>query len=467
VTKAVTRRLSDVSSNQKPWRAPTADEPIRATVTLPGSKSETNRALILAALATGPSTITGGLEARDTQVMRDALRALGVRITEGGGQWRVEPPARFTGGATIDCGLAGTVMRFVPPVAALADGPVSFDGDEQAYGRPMDVILESLATLGVTIEADHLALPFTLTGDPELAGGTITVDASASSQFVSALLLAGARYAGGIDVRHDGKPIPSQPHIDMTVKMLRDRGVAVDDAEPNRWVVSPGPIAPQDVTIEPDLSNAAPFLAAAAITGGEVTVTNWPRFTHQPGHQLRSIFHLFGAEAVHQNGVFTVRGVDRLHGVDLDLHEASELTPVIAAMAALADSTTHIRGVAHIRGHETDRLAALDTELSALGVHVNETDDGLTIHPRLLHGGVWSTYADHRMAQAGALLGLVVPDIEIDDISVTSKTMPEFAQLWTQMIADSVTRSDRDAAPVADPPPSGPDNAVPGVETLL
>jgi 3-phosphoshikimate 1-carboxyvinyltransferase len=430
-----------VLTNQKPWPAPAADEPIRATVVVPGSKSETNRALILAALATGPSTVTGGLEARDTQIMRAALRALGVEIAERDGAWRVTPPVELTGGVTVDCGLAGTVMRFVPPVAALANGPVSFDGDEQAYARPMAVILESLATLGVTIEAPEMGLPFTMTGDPQLAGGILTLDASASSQFVSALLLAGARYAGGVDIRHNGKPIPSQPHIDMTVKMLRDRGVAVDDGEPNRWVVSPGPIAPLDVTIEPDLSNAAPFLAAAAITGGEVTVTRWPRFTHQPGNQLRSIFDLFGADVDQHDGVLTVRGTDRLHGVDLDLHDASELTPVIAAMAALADSTTHIRGVAHIRGHETDRLAALEAELEGLGVHVTQTEDGLTIHPRLMHGGVWATYADHRMAQAGALLGLVVPDIEIDDISVTSKTMPEFADLWSRMIADSVEAS--------------------------
>ncbi|MET1005891.1 MAG: 3-phosphoshikimate 1-carboxyvinyltransferase [Propionibacteriaceae bacterium] len=458
---------STTRSAPQPWPAPSADEPIRATVTIPGSKSETNRALILAALATGPSTITGGLEARDTQIMRDALRALGVTITETGTSWHVEPPVEFTGGVTIDCGLAGTVMRFVPPVAALANGSVAFDGDEQAYGRPMDVILESLAALGVTIEGQEMALPFTLTGNPQLRGGIVTLDASTSSQFVSGLLLAGARYAGGLDIRHDGKPIPSQPHIDMTVQMLRHHGVAVDDGEPNRWVVSPGPIAPRDVRIEPDLSNAAPFLAAAAITGGSVTVRDWPRLTHQPGNQLRSIFHLFGADVVHDEGQFTVTGVDQLHGVDLDLHEASELTPVIAAMAALADSTTHIRGVAHIRGHETDRLAALDTELSKLGVHVSQTHDGLKIHPRLLHGGVWSTYGDHRMAQAGALLGLVIEDIQIDDISVTSKTMPEFPDLWAKMLADSIEESDEETPPDVPEVDSTLDNSVPGLETLL
>lgn len=404
---------------------------------IPGSKSETNRALVLAALADGPSTIVGGLEARDTRLMRHALRALGVRITESGAVWRVEPPATLLGDTAIDCGLAGTVMRFVPPVAGLAQGDVSFDGDEQSHARPMDTILGALAALGVRIQDGRTALPFTLTGDPTLRGGLVTLDASASSQFVSALLLAGARYAEGLDLRHDGKAIPSQPHIDMTVAMLRDRGVVVDDSEPDRWVVSPGPIAPRDVTIEPDLSNAAPFLAAAAVTGGEVTVLDWPQHSWQPGLQLRSIFHLFGADVVHAAGQFTVRGVDQLHGVDLDLHEASELTPVIAAMAALADSTTHLRGVAHIRGHETDRLAALEAELAGLGTRVSQTDDGLTIHPRLLHGGPWSTYADHRMAQAGAVLGLVVPDVVIDDISVTSKTMPEFPQLWQAMLDES------------------------------
>jgi 3-phosphoshikimate 1-carboxyvinyltransferase len=449
------------------WPAPTADEPIRATVSVPGSKSETYRALILAAIASGPSTITGGLEARDTQIMRAGLRALGVEITEAGASWQITPPERFRGGATIDCGLAGTVMRFVPPLAALADGPVSFDGDEQAYARPMGVILEALATLGATIDGGATSIPFTLRGGPELPGGVVTLDASASSQFVSALLLTGARYTRGVDVRHDGKSVPSQPHIDMTVKMLRDRGVTVDDEEPNRWVVSPGPIAPRDVVIEPDLSNAAPFLAAAAVTGGEVTVADWPRLTHQPGNQLRGILQLFGAEVIHAHGNVTVRGVDRLHGVDLDLHEASELTPVVAALAALADSTTHIRGVAHIRGHETDRLAALETELRGLGVHASQTEDGLTISPRLLHGGVWSTYADHRMAQAGAVLGLVVPDVVIDDISVTGKTMPEFGDLWLKMIADSVAESEREAPHDRHRPGSRADNAFPGVETLL
>jgi 3-phosphoshikimate 1-carboxyvinyltransferase len=414
-------------------------------VVVPGSKSETNRALVLAALARGPSVITNGLEARDTALMRDALRTLGVRITEDGDHWQVEPPDRFTGGGTIDCGLAGTVMRFVPPLAALADAPVEFVGDEQAELRPMDPLLQALSQLGATVESANGKLPFRITGRPDLPGGVVTVDASASSQFVSGLLLAGPRYARGVEVQHYGPPIPSRPHIEMTVAMLRGRHVRIDESDPNRWVVTPGSIAAQDVTIEPDLSNAAPFLAAAALTGGEVTIPHWPGSTHQPGDLIRDILTAFGATVRFDERGLTVHGTNHIHGVTLDLSGASELTPVVAAIAALADGTSHIHGVAHIRGHETDRLAALHAELHRLGSNVHETHDGLTIHPRLLGGERWRTYADHRMAQAGALLGLVVPDVELDDIDCTAKTMPEFERLWLAMLDDS-TRDGEGAA---------------------
>ncbi len=430
-------------SGLRQWAAPQAPVPITATVAVPGSKSETNRALILAALASGPSVITGGLEARDTQLMRDALRALGVRIEESGRQWRVTPPETFVAEGSINCGLAGTVMRFVPPIAALAEGTVRFDGDQQAYRRPMAPIVNALRALGVTV--DGQSLPFTLTGTPQLRGGLVTVDASTSSQFLSGLLLVGARYADGLDIRHVGPEIPSRPHIEMTVAMLRERGVTIDDSRPNRWVVSPGIIDPRDMTIEPDLSNAAPFLAAAAITGGTVTVPNWPRGTLQPGDAIREILRHFGARVGLEGSNLLVQGTDHIHGVDLDLNAAAELTPIVAAIAALADHTSHLRGIKHIRGHETDRLAALEAELHRLGCHVGQTEDGLIIHPKLLGGGLWHTYADHRMAQAGALLGLVVPDIELDDISCTDKTMPEFEQLWTTMINDSARASEDEA----------------------
>jgi 3-phosphoshikimate 1-carboxyvinyltransferase len=425
-------------SGLRQWAAPEAPAPITATVILPASKSETNRALILAALASGPSVITGGLEARDTQLMRDALRTLGVGIEESGRQWQVNPPQSFAAGGTIDCGLAGTVMRFVPPVAALADGTVRFDGDQQAYARPMAPLLGALKLLGARVDGNGYSLPFNLTGNPQLPGGDITVDASASSQFLSGLLLAGARYANGIDIQHVGGEIPSRPHIQMTLAMLRARGVEINDTVPDRWVVTPGAIQPLDVTIEPDLSNAAPFLAAAAITGGTVTIPNWPARTLQPGDAIREILQDFGARVDLDGSNLEVQGTDQLHAVDLDLSESAELTPVVAALAALADDTSHLRGIAHIRGHETDRLAALETELDRLGSHVRQTHDGLIIHPRILGGDLWHTYADHRMAQAGALLGLLVPEIVLDDIGCTGKTMPEFEQLWMKMIDDSV-----------------------------
>jgi 3-phosphoshikimate 1-carboxyvinyltransferase len=394
--------------------------------------------LILAALASGPSVITGGLEARDTQLMRDALRTLGVRVEEDGEQWKVTPPESFVTGGTIDCGLAGTVMRFVPPVAALADGTVRFDGDQQAYARPMAPLLGALKLLGARVDGNGYSLPFSLTGNPRLPGGDITVDASASSQFLSGLLLAGTRYAGGIDIQHIGGEIPSRPHVQMTLEMLRARGVDIDDTIPDRWIVAPGAIQPLDVTIEPDLSNAAPFLAAAAITGGTVTVPNWPAESLQPGDAIRGILEQFGARVDLEGSELRVQGTDRIHAVDLDLSASAELTPVVAAVAAVADDTSHLRGIAHIRGHETDRLAALEAELDRLGSHVRQTHDGLTIHPRILGGDLWHTYADHRMAQAGALLGLLVPEVVLDDISCTSKTMPEFEQLWMKMINDSV-----------------------------
>jgi 3-phosphoshikimate 1-carboxyvinyltransferase len=325
-------------------------------------------------------------------------------------------------------------MRFVPPVAALADGPVAFDGDPHARTRPMGEVIGALRRLGVDIDdGGRGALPFTVHGTGRVQGGTVTLDASASSQFISALLLAGARYVDGVDVRHDGKPVPSLPHIDMTVDQLRLHGVEVDDGEPNRWRVRPGTVRAVDVLVEPDLSNAAPFLAAAAVTGGEVTVRDWPRQTTQAGDQLREILALMGADvALHDRGL-TVRGTGGLRGIDRDLHDVGELTPAVAALCALAGTPSRLRGVAHVRGHETDRLAALARELTGLGGDVEETDDGLVIRPATLHAGVFHTYADHRMAHAGVILGLAVGGLLVEDVATTAKTFPAFPDAWSRM----------------------------------
>ncbi len=415
------------------WPAPTATRPIRAAVSLPGSKSLTNRALVLAALSQGPSTVHRALRSRDTELMAAALRSLGAGIDDSGDDWSVSPgPVRAP--ATIDCGLAGTVMRFVPPVAALADGRVGFDGDPHARTRPMGEVLRGLRDLDVLVEDDGRGtLPFVVLGAGRVRGGGVTIDASASSQFVSALLLAGSRYDDGIDVRHNGEPVPSLPHIDMTVAQLRLHGVAVDDGDADRWRVLPGPVRAVDVTIEPDLSNAAPFLAAALVTGGQVTVRDWPRSTTQAGDALREVVAAMGGSAELTADGLTVTGTGTLEGIDYDLHDVGELTPAVAALCALAKSPSRLRGVAHIRGHETDRLRALAKELDGLGADVSETEDGLTLRPATMRGGVFHTYADHRMAHAGVIVGLVVHGVRVEDIATTSKTYPDFPADWARL----------------------------------
>jgi 3-phosphoshikimate 1-carboxyvinyltransferase len=423
-----TTRLAD------PWPAPPVTGPVDLEVSLPGSKSVTNRALVLAAIADGPSVVRGALRSRDTTLMAQALTALGSAVDTAGDDWAVMP-GELGSDARVDCGLAGTVLRFVPPVAALSTGAISFDGDAHLRNRPVGEVLTALRGLGVEIDdGGRGSLPFTVRGRGTVAGGPVVIDASASSQFVSGLLLAGARYDRGVDVRHDGKPVPSLPHIAMTVAMLRQHGVKVDDSDANRWSVAPGPVAAVDQVVEPDLSNAAPFLALAAVSGGSVVVRGWPQETTQAGDALREILALMGCEVDRVERGLRVRGAGTVRGVDLDLHDVGELTPVVAALCALADSPSHLRGVAHIRGHETDRLAALAAELGGLGADVTERPDGLSFRPAALHGGVFRTYADHRMAHAGVVVGAAVPGVLVEDIGTTSKTFPDFAGFWTRLL---------------------------------
>ena len=431
------------------WPAPLAVSPVDATVRLPGSKSLTNRYLVLAALANERSRLRAPLRSRDTLLMAEALRRLGVEVDDvvddsepdAGADWIVTPPERLRGATTIDCGLAGTVMRFLPTIAVLADGPVRLDGDPGARVRPMGPLVEALRVLGAEVDDSGTGhLPLTVRGTGHLAGGTVTLDASASSQFVSALLLAGPRYDDGVTIRHSGDPVPSEPHILMTVETLRDAGAVVDDSEPNVWRVEPSEINGLDVQVEPDLSNATPFLAAALVSGGTVRVPGWPQHTTQAGDAIRTILDRMGADVRLDRDGLTVSGGERVVGLDVDLRDAAELTPTVAAIAALASTPSRIRGVAHIRGHETDRLAALSTELSALGGDVTETDDGLLITPAPLRGGRFRTYHDHRMATAGAILGLRVPGVTVEDVGTTAKTLPDFVGLWTGMLADRSSR---------------------------
>jgi 3-phosphoshikimate 1-carboxyvinyltransferase len=408
-------------------------------VTVPGSKSQTNRALVLAALGLpqGSSTVSGALRSRDTDLMIGALQALGVSVEPDGAddaELTVSGTLAPKTGARIDCGLAGTVLRFVPPVAALTTETVTFDGDEQARARPIAPLLDGLRSLGVHIDGD--ALPFAVRAEGSVRGGTVEIDASGSSQFVSGLLLSGAAFTEGLTVVHTGGSVPSAPHVAMTVSMLRDAGVDVDDSAPDRWRVSPGPIAARHWTIEPDLSNAVPFLAAAVVSGGAVRITGWPSVSTQPADTILSILTSLGAEVRQGNSFLEVQGAMSYDGIDVDLRDVGELAPSVAAMAALAapDSVSHLRGIAHLRGHETDRLAALSTEINRLGGQCQETEDGLVITARPMHGGTWQSYADHRMATAGAIVGLRTPGVEVEDIGTTAKTLPDFPQMWADML---------------------------------
>jgi 3-phosphoshikimate 1-carboxyvinyltransferase len=419
-----------------PWLAPHRDTPFVGEVLVPGSKSLTNRLLILAALGDGPSVLTRPLGSRDTTLMLGALTTLGATIDRAGMEWTITPSAwDRTEPARVDCGLAGTVMRFVPPLAALGRAPVTFDGDEHARVRPMGTTIATLRGLGVSIDDDGRgALPFLVHGTGRVAGGPLEVDASSSSQFVSALLLAGARFDDGLDLRHVGATLPSMPHIEMTVAELRRRGVRVDTDEQHRWRVHPGPVGALDVEVEPDLSNAGVFIAAALVTGGSVRIRSWPEHTDQAGDAWRWIVPAFGGTVEREGADLVFSAGPTLTGVQLDLHDVGELTPVVAAVSALAAEPSRLTGVAHLRGHETDRLKALATEINRLGGDVDELDDGLEIRPRPLHGEVFETYDDHRMAHAGVVLGLRVRDVLVENVPTTVKTYPNFAPVWERLM---------------------------------
>jgi 3-phosphoshikimate 1-carboxyvinyltransferase len=417
--------------------------PVQLSVVIPGSKSVTNRALILAAQANSPSLLRRPLVSRDSQLMVAGIKSLGIGIDEevvkvNGEQelaWKISP-GPIIGGARIDVGNAGTVMRFLPPLAALAQGEVAFDGDPRSYERPLGPVIKALEELGVSIDHENrYSLPLTLKANGAIKGGKLTIDASASSQFLSALLLVAPSFKDGLVVQHKGERLPSMPHIEMTVEMLRQFGGNVNvDSNAQTWSVEPGKLHGCDLVIEPDLSNAAPFLSIAMVCGGSVTIADWPGSTTQPGDQLRSILTSMGAiVALNENGL-TVTGNGKIHGIEIDLHDVGELTPSIAALATLADSPSYLKGIGHLRLHETDRLAALTREINALGGDVVEEESALRINPAPLHGGVFHTYDDHRLATAGAVLGLVVPDIDVENIETTRKTLPDFPGLWSSLL---------------------------------
>ena len=427
------------------WPAPfRGKKPVDVRVVIPGSKSVTNRALILAAQAEGTSKLRRPLVSRDSELMVGGLKALGLSINEK--QENGDLVFEVTGGslkgpAKIDVGNAGTVMRFLPPLAALADGEISFDGDPRSHERPLGPVIKALEELGISINhGGRYSLPLTMKNlsGGKIRGGEIEIDASASSQFLSALLLIAPSTELGITAKHIGGALPSMPHIEMTVQMLRDFGAKVTvDKDKNTWRVEPGKLIAQDLVIEPDLSNAAPFMSIAMVCGGSVTIADWPKQTTQPGDQLREIFTKMGAQIEFvsgDKGGLKITG-GAIHGIDVDLHEVGELTPAIAALCALADSPSYLQGIGHLRLHETDRLAALRAEINALGGDVIEEPTALRINPKPLHAGVFHTYEDHRLATSGATIGLVVEGIEVENIATTRKTIPDFPGLWSSLLS--------------------------------
>ena len=428
------------------WSAPfrggltSVGEPINAKISIPGSKSATNRALILAAIAKTPSRLRKPLSSRDADLMVKGLQSLGCKIDEiktaQGFDYQITPQ-KLTGPTQIDVGNAGTVMRFLPPIASLATGLIHFDGDARSHERPLEPVIKALEQLGASIEhGNKYRLPLTINGSGGIKGGEVEVDASASSQFISALMLLGPATKNGLTIRNIGKSLPSMPHIEMTIQMLRQFGATVE-VNANSWTVRSGDLSGQDLTIEPDLSNAAPFMAAAMICGGSVEILDWPKSTSQPGDQLRDIFAKMGARIEQNNEGLKISGSGKINGIDIDLHNVGELTPSIAAVAALASTPSTLRGIAHLRLHETDRLAALANEINNLGGDVTEGPGELLIKPaKLIASQIFKSYEDHRMATAGAIIGLAVKDLIVENIETTKKTLPNFPGMWQEMLND-------------------------------
>jgi 3-phosphoshikimate 1-carboxyvinyltransferase len=329
-------------------------------------------------------------------------------------------------------------------VAALDRADVEFRGDARAAQRPVGPLLAALRELGAVISDEGRGgVPFVVRGRGGISGGTVTLDASGSSQLVSGLLLAAPRYGKGVEVRHEGPRVPSAPHIAMTVQMLRDAGAHVetwitgrDSPVPDLWQVHPGELRPAAVTVEPDLSNAAPFLAAALVTGGSVTIPGWPARTLQPAGQILELLTRMGAECSMTADGMRVTGAGAIRGITADLRDVSEIVPVLAALAALADSPSVFTGIGHMRTHESDRLAALAAEIGALGGDVTDRDDGLEIRPRPLRadGAVFSSHDDHRLVMAAAVLGLAIPGgLRVGNVATVGKTFPSFTGMWCEM----------------------------------
>ena len=442
-----------VNNQDRTWASPAAAGPVSARVRLPASKSITNRALVLAALGDGPAVIGNPLRARDTRLAADALRALGCAITESRTDWVITPgqPPGFRG----ERGRGERRDRdAVPARAGRADlGNGHLRRGRAIRLRPIGPILAALRQLGARIEdGGRGAAPFTVHGRGAVRGGTVVLDASGSSQLVSGLLLAAPRFDEGIEVRHEGPPVPSAPHIAMTVRMLRAAGASVEElasglrsGRPDAWRVRPGRLDLGSVTVEPDLSNAGPFLVAALVTGGTITIPDWPRDSLQAAGPILEVLGRMGARSSVGPDGLTISGTGRVRGVTADLRDVNELAPVLTAAATIADSPSVFTGLAHTRTHETDRLAALAKEINTLGGDITELPDGLRISPRPLRAGAsaepFGTFDDHRMVMAAAVLGLTVPGLRVAGADTVAKTFPDFMDVWASMPGQALSWS--------------------------
>ena len=413
--------------------------PLVALVKVPGSKSITNRALALSALAKGATTLRDALFAKDTERMQDCLRRLGFSLSADSvaGTIMVQGQAGTipASGADLFVGNSGTTGRFISPIVALGRGDYHLDGVDRMRARPIGDLVQALEALGVTVECPTGCPPLIIHAKG-LHGGRTVIRADTSSQFLSGLLLAAPYASAETEICIEG-PILSAPYIQMTVTMLRQFGAQLTVEQEGRIYRIPGKQtlkSPGIYFIEPDASAASYFFAAAALTGGRVRIEGLGPGSLQGDTHFVTILQQMGCNIITDNGAIEVQGRESLKGVTVDMNAISDTVMTLAAIAPFADSPTVIENVAHIRHKETDRLAAVATELTRLGVRVEERDDGLTIYPakKLLPATI-QTYDDHRMAMAFAIMGLRSPGIVIDNPACVAKTFPGFFEQLTKL----------------------------------
>ncbi len=436
------------------WKAPTAKGPLNATVVLPGSKSQTSRALVIGTIASAPTTIRGALASRDSFLATKAMRHFGAQFdySDEVNSLTITPPKQLKGGGTIDCGLAGTVMRFAPALAAFADGTTAFIGDKAALKRPLEPLTDALTELGakISFQGKPGYLPLSVRGtrtkrsvfaaltDPGWQDGgqsNVRVDTTSSSQYLSALLLASPLFGRPVTLKAKGR-LPSWPYVAMSLKMLAEQDVPIEQTGSARWLTSPVRPVGNPINIEPDLSNAGPFLAAALLAGGSVTIAHWPTTTDQVGRYWLELLPRFGASLAFSSAGLTIHAPEGLTwpGMEFDLGPCGELAPTVAALCVFATGPSTILGIGHLRGHETDRLKALAEEISKLGGKAKVLPDGIHIKPGKPKAALLDSYDDHRMATFGAIVGLRIPGCEVEGIETTAKTLPVFPARWQAML---------------------------------